>query len=65
MRIEATRICRALMQAVADDKLVFRSDLHVVTGLELAISHMIFFHPHEGGLGTKAINASEIRWVYA
>jgi len=53
------------MQAVADDKLVFRSDLHVVTGLELAISHMIIFHPHEGGLGTKAINASEIRWVYA
>ena len=27
MRLEATRVCRALMQAVADNELIFRSDL--------------------------------------
>ncbi len=35
------------MQAIADNKLIFRYDLHIVAGFELTIAHMIFFHPHE------------------
>lgn len=35
------------MDTVAEHELVFRSDLHVVARLQLAVSHMIFFHPHK------------------
>ncbi|MNM95290.1 hypothetical protein D3C81_1077250 [compost metagenome] len=38
------------MKAVADNELVLSSDLHVVPWLELTVSHMIFFHPHECGV---------------
>ena len=47
MRDEATCIGRPLVYTVAEDKLIFGADLYIVTRLELAVSHMIFFHPHE------------------
>jgi hypothetical protein len=39
------------MQAVADNKLIFRPDLHVAAWLKLTIAYVIFFHPHEGDVG--------------
>ena len=38
------------MQTVADDELVFSSDLDIVTGFKLAILHMVFFHAHKGSV---------------
>ncbi len=37
------------MNAKAHDKLVLRADLDVVP-LELPVSHVVFFHPHEGSV---------------
>jgi len=45
---EAARVHRPLEQGVADDELVFRTDPSVQSRLELAVSQMFFFHPHEG-----------------
>jgi hypothetical protein len=39
------------MQAVADNKLIFRPDLHVAAWLKLTIAYVIFFHPREGDVG--------------
>ncbi len=36
------------MHTVADNELMFGADLHIVARLKLAVSHVIFFHSHEG-----------------
>ncbi|MNR04442.1 hypothetical protein D3C85_1204050 [compost metagenome] len=45
---QAAAVAWPLMQTVPEDELVFRSDLDVVAGFELAVTHVIFLHPHEG-----------------
>ncbi|MNG31069.1 hypothetical protein D3C84_1168110 [compost metagenome] len=51
MGFKAARVCWTLMQTVADNELIFRSDLHIVARLELTVTHVIFFHPHESSIG--------------
>jgi hypothetical protein len=48
MRPEAADIRSALVHAVRQDELVLGSDLYIVSGFELTISHVVFLHPHEG-----------------
>ncbi|MNV98622.1 hypothetical protein D3C71_1939000 [compost metagenome] len=48
MGFQAASVCWTLMQTVANNELIFCSDLHIVARLELAVTHVIFFHPHEG-----------------
>ena len=50
MRYQASTIPCCLVYAVSGDELVFRSDLHIVSRLELPVSHVIIFHTHEGGI---------------
>src|SRR5690606_18115851 len=40
-----------LMDAIVGDELVFGADLGIVGWLELAILHVVLFHPHEHGIG--------------
>src|SRR5690606_5927929 len=40
----------ALVDAVRSDILVIGADLHIVGRFELAVSHVVLLHPHEGGI---------------
>jgi hypothetical protein len=33
------------------DKLIFSTDLQIVSGFELAVLHVVVFHAHKGGAG--------------
>jgi hypothetical protein len=35
------------MKTVTENELILGADLYIVARLELAITHMIFLHPHE------------------
>nr|WP_228728220.1 hypothetical protein [Brevibacillus composti] len=50
MRNKASCIRRTLMDAVEQNKLVFRGHLHIVAWLQLAIFHVIFLHAHKRGV---------------
>src|SRR5690606_11506437 len=43
-------LARVLMKAVMKDILIVGTDLQIVGWLKLAITHMIFLHPHEGSV---------------
>nr|WP_229696106.1 hypothetical protein [Paenibacillus albidus] len=36
------------MKTVGQNKLIFGSDLYIITRFELTITHVVFLHPHEG-----------------
>jgi len=38
------------VDAVGSDILVVGADLYIVGRFELAVSHVVLFHPHEGGI---------------
>jgi hypothetical protein len=40
-----------LMQTVVNNVLIVTGDLHVVGWFKLTITHVVFFHPHKGGIG--------------
>src|SRR5690606_3479891 len=40
----------ALVDAVGSDILVIGADLYIVGRFELAVSHVVLLHPHEGGI---------------
>src|SRR5690606_30318460 len=51
MGFEGQRIGGIGMQGVVDHKLPVGAELKVVGGLELAVFHVVFLHPHESGIG--------------
>src|SRR5690606_34638212 len=44
-------VCGGLCKSVVCYKLIIGGRLQVVTGLELPIEHVIFFHPHKSSVG--------------
>jgi len=56
------------MYRVAEDELIFGADLHIVTGFELTVSHMVFFHSHESsnvvGLAKAVSIAQDVFLVF-
>ena len=44
-------VCRPLVDAVVGDELVLGGYLDVVSGLGLAVHHVVLLHPHERGVG--------------
>ncbi len=51
VRFKTARISGPLVNTVSRHKLIFRAYLYIVTGFELTVTHVIFFHPHKGCLG--------------
>ena len=43
-------VCRIWEDIIVKNKLVFSSDLKIISSLELTIFHMIFLHPHKSGI---------------
>src|SRR5690349_14707504 len=50
MCYERTGICGLLMYGIGGDELIISTNLNIIAGLELTIAHVIFLHPHEGGI---------------
>ena len=43
-------ISRTLMEGIVQNELFVGTDLGIISGFELSIPHMVFFHTHEGGV---------------
>lgn len=41
------------MQTEVNDELVPGTQLNIVACLKLTVLHVVFFHPHEGGIGIR------------
>jgi len=50
MVFQTAGVPRILVNAEASDELVLCPHLDVVAWFQLAISHTVFFHPHESGI---------------
>src|SRR5690554_6632371 len=49
-----------LVQSIVNNKLVFRADLYIITGLELPVLHMVLLHSHKSCIGIGLAIAASV-----
>ncbi|MEZ4990139.1 MAG: hypothetical protein R2824_07000 [Saprospiraceae bacterium] len=59
------RINCGLVDGVVNNKLIFRTNLYIIPGLELPVLHMIILHTHEGSIRISfGIRRSTIQFAF-